>query len=65
MVQNMNVKKSSTLNLRIDPNLKSALKIAAEKDHRSLANMLEVLIIKHCEDKGIPFANTMQQTREK
>lgn len=49
----MSVKKSSTLNLRIDPELKEALRVAAEKDHRSIANMLEVLIIRYCKAEGI------------
>ena len=45
--------KSAALNIRIDPNLKEALRIAAKRDHRSVANMVEMLIIKHCESEGI------------
>lgn len=40
--------KSSTLNLRIDPDLKEALRAAAESEHRSIANMIEVLILDYC-----------------
>lgn len=47
--------KSATLNLRIDPILKEVLRIAAEKEHRSIANMVEILIRQHCEAKGIPI----------
>ena len=49
----MSPKKSATLNLRIDPALKEAVRVAALKDSRSIANMLEVLIRKHCEEVGI------------
>lgn len=45
--------KTTTLNLRINPLLKEALKMAAEKEHRSLANMVEVMIRQHCEEKHI------------
>ena len=46
-------KKTATLNLRIDPTLKDVVKIAAEKDHRSVANLIEFLIRQHCESNGI------------
>ena len=47
--------KTATLNLRIDPVLKEAVRIAAMKDHRSIANLIEILIRQHCEEKGIPI----------
>ena len=49
----MTSSKTATLNLRINPGIKEALRIAAEQDHRSIANMVEILIIKHCEAAGI------------
>ncbi len=48
-------KKTATLNLRINPALKMAVKEAALHEHRSVANMIEMLIRKHCEDVGIPI----------
>ena len=45
--------KTATLNLRIDPFLKEALRVAAIQDHRSIANMVEMMILEHCESKGI------------
>ena len=51
----MAASKTATLNLRIDPVLKEAVRIAAMKDHRSIANLIEILIRQHCEDKGIPI----------
>jgi hypothetical protein len=47
--------KTATLNLRVDPLVKEAARIAAKRDHRSIANMIELLIRKHCEENGIPI----------
>jgi len=49
----MTVSKTATLNLRIDPLLKEAVRIAALRDHRSIANLIEVLIRNHCAANGI------------
>lgn len=48
--------KSDTLNLRVSPSFKLALKAAAESERRSMVNMLEVLLADYCEDKGIELA---------
>ncbi len=45
--------KISTLNLRIEPGLKEAVREAAAKEHRSVANMIEMLIRRHCDQSGI------------
>ncbi|MGK0371263.1 MAG: putative HicB family RNase H-like nuclease [Glaciecola sp.] len=45
--------KSSTLNVRISPSLKEALRVAAMQDHRSISNLLEKMIINHCKENGI------------
>ena len=47
--------KTATLNLRIDPALKEAAREAALREHRSLANLVELLIRRHCEAAGIPI----------
>lgn len=49
----MALKKTATLNLRIDPVLKEVARIAAEREHRSVANLVEVLIRRHCDELGI------------
>ena len=46
-------KKTTTLNLRVDPVIKEAIREAALRDNRSIANMIEVLIRRHCEEVGI------------
>ena len=45
--------KTATLNLRIDPFLKEGLRVAAMGEHRSISNMVEVMIREHCALKGI------------
>ena len=46
-------RKTEKLNIRIAPVVKAALWKASEHDNRSVANMVEVLILSHCADKGI------------
>jgi hypothetical protein len=46
--------KVSTLNLRIEPGVKEAVREAAAREHRSVANMVEMLIRRHCDQAGIP-----------
>ncbi len=53
----MPARKTALLNLRIDPAVKEALREAARREHRSIANMVEVLTRRHCEDAGIPLAD--------
>ncbi len=45
--------KTATLNLRIDPAVKEAAQHAAKRDHRSVANLIELLIRQHCKAVGI------------
>ena len=49
----MATNKTATLTFRIDPTLKQALRTAASQEHRSIANMIEVLIRDYCEHRGI------------
>ncbi len=48
-------KKTTTLNLRVDPAIKEAVREAALRENRSIANMVETLIRRHCEAAGIPI----------
>lgn len=45
--------KIATLNLRIAPGVKEAVREAADMEHRSVANMIEMLIRRHCDIEGI------------
>ncbi|MFW2571945.1 ribbon-helix-helix protein, CopG family [Legionella sp. 29fVS95] len=45
--------KTATLSFRVDPELKEALRTAAVREHRSVANMVEVLIRDYCKRNDI------------
>ncbi len=51
--------KTTTLTFRIEPGLKEALRTAADREHRSIANMVEVLIRDYCGRNDI----TIQEQR--
>ncbi len=59
----MAASKTATLTLRIEPEIKQALQRAAELEHRSIANMIEVLIREHCRVKGIATGGTRNNKR--
>lgn len=60
--------KTATLTFRIEPGLKEALRAAAEREHRSIANMVEVMIRDYCgrvevqinEQADVPVLNKMK-----
>ena len=58
-------RKIATLNLRIDPFIKEAVKQAANQEHRSIANLIEVLIREHCERVGISIPEQQQLFEDK
>ena len=43
--------KSDTLNLRVAPSFKATLKAVADAEHRSMVNMLEVLLADYCDQR--------------
>ena len=45
--------KSTTLTVRVHPSVKEGLKVVAEKERRSLANMIEVMIRDYCARAGV------------
>ena len=49
----MAASKTATLNLRIDPEIKEAARVAASLDRRSVANLIEILILDHCKQNQI------------
>ncbi len=45
--------KTTTLTFRIEPGLKEAVRTAAEQEHRSIANMIEIMIRDYCGRVGV------------
>jgi hypothetical protein len=54
--------KVSTLNLRITPSIKAAVREAAAREHRSVANMVEMLIRRHCDETGITIPEQLDNS---
>ena len=56
--------KTETLNLRVGPSFKSALRVLAGTEHRSMVNMLEVLLADYCQRKGIKAIDNSEAQAE-
>lgn len=52
--------KTATLNLRVSPRLKAALQAAARREHRSMANMVEYLVLAYCEEHRLVGAEEQE-----
>lgn len=48
--------KTESVSVRVEPQIKEALQIAAEREMRSLANMVEVMVVAYCRANGYPLA---------
>lgn len=51
-------RKTEAINLRMSPAVKALLRAAADQQHRTLSNMLEVLILEHCRRNSIDAASS-------
>lgn len=49
--------KTATLTFRIEPELKEALRTVAKQEHRSISNMVEVLILDYCNKNNVVISN--------
>ena len=47
--------KTETITVRIEPAVKEGLKAMAERERRSQANMIEVMIRDYCDRSSIPL----------
>ncbi len=48
--------KTATLTFRIEPELKEAVRLASVNEHRSIANMIAVMIRDYCGRVGVEIA---------
>lgn len=58
----MSAGKSEVISIRVERHIKTALKSAAEREMRSLANMIEVMVVAYCQAKGFPVDDVSQAT---
>ncbi len=54
--------KTVTKTVRVAPALKQGLKTAAEQEHRSIANMDEVMIRDYCGRNGVAITDSKRPT---
>ena len=58
----MAVAKSQVVSVRVEPHIKAALQSAADREMRSLANMLEVMVVSYCRAQGYPLEGVPSET---
>lgn len=58
----MAVAKSEVVSVRVEPHIKTALQSAAERELRSVANMVEVMVVAYCRAQGYPLEGVSQDT---
>lgn len=58
----MAVAKSQVVSVRVEPHIKAALQSAAEREMRSLANMMEVMVVAYCRAQGYPLEGVPEET---
>ena len=58
----MPVAKSHVVSVRVEQHIKAALQSAAEREMRSVANMLEVMVVTYCRSQGYPLGGVPAET---
>lgn len=58
----MSALKSEVVSVRVEPHIKGALQIAAEREMRSLANMVEVMVVAYCRTHDVPLHGVSKKT---
>ena len=58
----MVVAKTQVVSVRVEPHIKAALQSAAECEMRSLANMVEVMVVAYCRAQGYPLEGVPDET---
>lgn len=58
----MAVSKSEVISVRVEPRIKAALQTAAEREMRSVANMVEVMVVAYCRSNQYPLVGVPDET---
>ncbi len=54
--------KTQAVSVRVQPRIKTALQTAAERELRSLANMVEVMVVEYCRTHDFPLNGVPSET---
>lgn len=57
--------KDETLSIRTSADIKQLLRMAAEKEHRSIASMMEVLILSYAQEHGLKTDASLERPQKK
>lgn len=57
--------KCETLSIRTTAEIKDLIRQAAEREHRSVASMMEVLVLAHAEQSGLKASAKTKKTNKK
>lgn len=55
--------KDETLSIRTSADIKQLLRMAAEKERRSIASMMEVLILNYAQEHGLRIEQDLNQAK--
>ncbi len=55
--------KTTTVTFRMNPSVKEILRVAAGRERRSVANMIEVMIVEYAKKLGIDDADLMPKRK--
>jgi hypothetical protein len=56
--------KTEAVSVRVEPKIKAALLAAAEHERRSIANMVEVMVLTFCRERGIEIPDLQVVVQE-
>ena len=55
--------KTTTVTFRMNPSVKEMLRVAADKERRSVANMIEVMVVEYANKRGIEENNVTRKRK--
>ena len=58
----MSTLKSEVVGVRVEPHIKGALQSTAEREMRSLVNMVEVMVVAYCWTHDVPLCGVSKMT---
>ena len=58
----MSTLKTEAVSVRVEPHIKAALQSAADREMRSLANMVEVMVVEYCRAHDYPLEGVPSET---
>lgn len=59
----MAITKTEVVSVRVPPDVKAALAIAAQQERRSQASMVEFMVLDYCRTHGIVLASQTKSTK--